>query len=221
MPSSRPVKMNSPVSTTSDRRSQPRCESSSTTHAISRSSKRLRGFGLTFTAEKRVRGTTLAGLTFVLTRDSFPTLTRDEAIRARIEAAGGKVLRLGLEEDELRRRPGEEAGSKLDKAVPLSASRRSTKPLFWRCSKTALGLSTAHPSEILSRHDKQPIVSPGPYGFSQSSIRLSPHVYSAVSAAIAQDAHLQLPKLRRPRHHNSSSAAPPRRTPTARRRPIL
>ncbi len=36
---------------------------------------RLRGYGLTFTAERRVRGTTLSGLTFVLT-GTLPTLTR-------------------------------------------------------------------------------------------------------------------------------------------------
>jgi DNA ligase (NAD+) len=50
---------------------------------------RLRGYGLTFTAERRVRGTALAGLTFVLT-GTLPTLTRDE-VKEKIEAAGGKV----------------------------------------------------------------------------------------------------------------------------------
>ena len=37
---------------------------------------KLRGFGLTFTAERKVRGTALNGLTFVLT-GTLPTLTRD------------------------------------------------------------------------------------------------------------------------------------------------
>ena len=50
---------------------------------------RLRGFGLTFTAEKKERGTKLTGLTFVLT-GTLPTLTREEA-KERIERAGGKV----------------------------------------------------------------------------------------------------------------------------------
>ena len=49
----------------------------------------LRAAGLQFTAEKKVVGTALTGLTFVLT-GTLPTLTRDEA-KARIEAAGGKV----------------------------------------------------------------------------------------------------------------------------------
>ncbi len=77
---------------------------------------RLRGFGLTFTAEKRVRGTTLAGLTFVLT-GTLPTLTRDEA-KDRIEAAGGKVSGSVSKKTSFVV-AGEEAGSKLDKAVQL------------------------------------------------------------------------------------------------------
>jgi len=77
---------------------------------------RLRSFGLTFTAEKRVRGTALAGLTFVLT-GTLPTLTRDEA-KDRIEAAGGKVSG-SVSKKTSYVVAGEEAGSKLDKATQL------------------------------------------------------------------------------------------------------
>ncbi len=78
--------------------------------------KRLREAGLTFTAEKRVRGTKLEGLTFVLT-GTLPTLTRDEA-KERIEAAGGKISgSVSRKTDYVV--AGEEAGSKLDKANSL------------------------------------------------------------------------------------------------------
>jgi len=77
---------------------------------------RLRGYGLTFTAERRVRGTALAGLTFVLT-GTLPTLTRDEA-KERIEAAGGKVSgSVSKKTDYVV--AGEEAGSKLATAEKL------------------------------------------------------------------------------------------------------
>jgi DNA ligase (NAD+) len=80
---------------------------------------RLRGFGLTFTAERKVRGTALNGLTFVLT-GTLPTLTRDEA-KERIEAAGGKVSgSVSKKTDYLV--AGEEAGSKLDKAQSLGVA---------------------------------------------------------------------------------------------------
>jgi DNA ligase (NAD+) len=77
---------------------------------------RLRQAGLTFTAEKKVRGTALTGLTFVLT-GTLPTLTR-EAAKERIEAAGGKVS------GSVSRKTsyvvaGDEAGSKLEKARQL------------------------------------------------------------------------------------------------------
>jgi DNA ligase (NAD+) len=78
---------------------------------------RLRAFGLTFTAEKRVVGTALAGLTFVLT-GTLPTLTRDEA-KARIESAGGKVSG-SVSKKTNYLVAGEEAGSKLDKARELN-----------------------------------------------------------------------------------------------------
>ena len=77
---------------------------------------RLRTAGLNFIAEKRVRGTTLEGLTFVLT-GTLPTLTRDAA-KEKIESAGGKVSgSVSRKTDYLV--AGEEAGSKLDKATSL------------------------------------------------------------------------------------------------------
>jgi DNA ligase (NAD+) len=77
---------------------------------------RLRKAGLTFTAEKRVRGTKLEGLTFVLT-GTLPNLTREEA-KEKIEAAGGKVSgSVSKKTDYVV--AGEEAGSKLDKANAL------------------------------------------------------------------------------------------------------
>ena len=80
---------------------------------------RLRGYGLTFTAERRVRGTTLAGLTFVLT-GTLPTLTREEA-KERIEAAGGKVSG-SVSKKTSYVVAGEEAGSKLEKAQQLGVA---------------------------------------------------------------------------------------------------
>ena len=77
---------------------------------------RLEEAGLTFTAERRERGTALAGLTFVLT-GTLPTLTR-EAAKELIESAGGKVSgSVSKKTDYLV--AGEEAGSKLDKATSL------------------------------------------------------------------------------------------------------
>jgi DNA ligase (NAD+) len=77
---------------------------------------RLRGFGLTFTAERKVRGTALEGLTFVLT-GTLPTLTREEA-KERIERAGGKVSGSVSKKTSFVV-AGEEAGSKLEKAESL------------------------------------------------------------------------------------------------------
>ena len=77
---------------------------------------RLRGYGLTFTAERKVRGTTLSGLTFVLT-GTLPTLTRDEA-KEQIEAAGGKISG-SVSKKTNYLVAGEEAGSKLEKAQQL------------------------------------------------------------------------------------------------------
>jgi len=79
----------------------------------------LRGQGLQFTADKKVVGTALAGLTFVLT-GTLPTLTRDEA-KQRIEAAGGKVSG-SVSKKTSYVVAGEEAGSKLEKARELGLS---------------------------------------------------------------------------------------------------
>ena len=79
----------------------------------------MRGFGLTFTAERRVRGTALEGLTFVLT-GTLPTLTREEA-KVRIEAAGGKVSG-SVSKKTNYVVAGDEAGSKLDKATQLGVA---------------------------------------------------------------------------------------------------
>jgi DNA ligase (NAD+) len=76
----------------------------------------LQQLGLKLTAEKRVTGTALAGLTFVLT-GTLPTLTRDEA-KFRIESAGGKVAG-SVSKKTNYVVAGEEAGSKLDKAREL------------------------------------------------------------------------------------------------------
>jgi len=80
---------------------------------------RLRDYGLTFTAERKVRGTTLSGLTFVLT-GTLPTLTRDEA-KERIEAAGGKISG-SVSKKTSYVVAGEEAGSKLEKAQQLGVA---------------------------------------------------------------------------------------------------
>jgi DNA ligase (NAD+) len=76
----------------------------------------LESLGLKMTAEKKIIGTALEGLTFVLT-GTLPNLTRDEA-KERIEAAGGKVSGSVSKKTDFVV-AGEEAGSKLDKAQSL------------------------------------------------------------------------------------------------------
>ncbi|MGA9069194.1 MAG: NAD-dependent DNA ligase LigA, partial [Terracidiphilus sp.] len=76
----------------------------------------LQSAGVKMTAEKRQRSAQLAGLTFVLT-GTLPTLTRDEA-KARIEAAGGKAVG-SVSKKTSYVVAGEEAGSKLEKALEL------------------------------------------------------------------------------------------------------
>jgi len=78
--------------------------------------KELASLDLAMTAEKRVVGTALAGMTFVLT-GTLPTLTRDEA-KAKIEAAGGQVSGSVSKKTSFVV-AGEEAGSKLEKAEQL------------------------------------------------------------------------------------------------------
>jgi DNA ligase (NAD+) len=68
------------------------------------------------TAEKRVTTSQLEGLTFVLT-GTLPTLTRERA-KELIEAAGGKVSgSVSKKTDYVV--AGDEAGSKLEKAMSL------------------------------------------------------------------------------------------------------
>ena len=81
--------------------------------------KRFKDAGLTMHAEKRVRTTALEGLTFVLT-GTLPTLTR-EAAKEKIEAAGGRVSG-SVSKKTSYLVAGEEAGSKLDKAISLGVS---------------------------------------------------------------------------------------------------
>jgi len=76
----------------------------------------LRRAGLTFTGNKKERGTALAGKTFVLT-GTLPHLTRDEA-KKMIEDAGGRVSgSVSKKTDYVV--AGSDAGSKLDKAKEL------------------------------------------------------------------------------------------------------
>lgn len=78
--------------------------------------KRLEKYGLTFKGVKKVRGTALAGKTFVLT-GTLPNYSRDAA-KKMIEDAGGKVAgSVSKKTDYVV--AGEDAGSKLDKAREL------------------------------------------------------------------------------------------------------
>jgi DNA ligase (NAD+) len=76
----------------------------------------LQAAGLKMTAEKKRRTSQLAGLTFVLT-GTLPNLSRENA-KARIEAAGGKVSG-SVSKKTNYVVAGEDAGSKLEKALEL------------------------------------------------------------------------------------------------------
>ena len=78
--------------------------------------KSLKDAGVDMTAEKKQRSTQLAGLTFVLT-GTLPKMTREEA-KEKIEAAGGKTAG-SVSKKTSYVVAGEEAGSKLDKALEL------------------------------------------------------------------------------------------------------
>jgi DNA ligase (NAD+) len=80
---------------------------------------RLREAGLTFTGERKVRGTRLSDLTFVLT-GSLPTYARDDA-KKMIEDAGGKVIG-SVSKKTSYVVAGDDAGSKLDKARALGVT---------------------------------------------------------------------------------------------------
>jgi len=85
-------------------------------HANRELVERLRNEGFSFTYTVTRHTGKLEGLTFVLT-GTIPNLTRDEA-QARIEAAGGKILK-SVSKKTNYVVAGEEAGSKLDKAKEL------------------------------------------------------------------------------------------------------
>ena len=76
----------------------------------------LKDAGLDMTAEKKQRSTQLAGLTFVIT-GTLPTLSRDDA-KKKIEDAGGKTAG-SVSKKTSYVVAGEEAGSKLEKALEL------------------------------------------------------------------------------------------------------
>jgi DNA ligase (NAD+) len=88
---------------------------------------RLREAGLTFTGERKVRGTKLSGMTFVLT-GTLPTYARDDA-KKMIEDAGGKVSG-SVSKKTSYVVAGEDAGSKLDKARSLGVKVISERELM-------------------------------------------------------------------------------------------
>ena len=88
---------------------------------------KLRKAGLKFTGEKKVRGTALASMTFVLT-GTLEHYSRDEAKRM-IEDAGGKVSG-SVSKKTNYVVAGDEAGSKLDKARELGVTVLSESQLM-------------------------------------------------------------------------------------------
>jgi len=78
--------------------------------------RQLQEAGVAMTAEKRIAGTKLSGMTFVLT-GTLPTMTR-EAAKERIESAGGRVSG-SVSKKTNYLVAGEDAGSKLDQAREL------------------------------------------------------------------------------------------------------
>ncbi len=88
---------------------------------------RLREAGLTFTGERKIRGTQLSGMTFVLT-GTLPTYSRDDA-KKMIEDAGGKVSG-SVSKKTTYVVAGEDAGSKLDKAAALGVKTISEAELL-------------------------------------------------------------------------------------------
>ena len=81
--------------------------------------RQLQRAGLVMTAEKRLMGSKLAGLTFVLT-GTLPTMTRETA-KEMIESAGGRVSG-SVSKKTNYLVAGEDAGSKLDKARELGVA---------------------------------------------------------------------------------------------------
>ena len=108
----------------------------------------LKDAGVDLTAAKRERSAQLTGLTFVLT-GTLPTLSREEAKRM-IEGAGGKTAS-AVSKKTSYVVAGEEAGSKLDKALSLNVpvlDEAGLRRLF--ASASALGPAPAtEPAALL------------------------------------------------------------------------
>ena len=122
---------------------------------------RLRKAGLTFEGEKKQRGTTLEGKTFVLT-GTLERHTRDEAKKL-IEDAGGKVAgSVSKKTDYVV--AGEEAGSKLDKAKELGVAVIGEKEM----EELVKGEGLSAIGQIRSRRGSRPL---GPANPSKQGLR--------------------------------------------------